>query len=173
MRRIATFLLLPVFVGVLLAGCGSDSKPTAATKDDSSATSSSASPPSLATVQLAKTSLGQVLVDADGRTLYLFMKDADGKSACTGPCADTWPALKAGGKPTAGTGVEAEDLGTITRDDGTTQVTYYGKPLYLYKGDSKAGDVNGQNIGGVWFAVTAKGEPAKSATATSSKGSGY
>ena len=66
-------------------------------------------------------------------------------------------------------------LGTTTRDDGTTQVTYDGHPLYLYSGDTIAGDANGQGIGGVWFAVTAKGAPAtaSSSTSSSSSGGGY
>ena len=74
-----------------------------------------------------------------------------------------------------GGGADDSKLGTTMRDDGTTQVTYAGHPVYLYSGDSAAGDTNGQGIGGVWFAVTADGVPAAAGggTSTSSSGGGY
>ena len=162
--RLATALTATAFV--VLAGCGSSSNDSSTTKAADESTSSTAAA-SMATVQLQKTSLGEVLADEHGRTLYMFTKDAGGKSACSGPCASIWPALTVTGKPSAGQGLEEEDLGTITRDDGKTQVTYYGHPLYTYSSDSKAGDVNGQNVGGVWFAVTAEGEKAGSSSSPS------
>jgi hypothetical protein len=79
-----------------------------------------------------------------------------------GQCATNWPALEATGSPTAGAGIDSSLLGTITRsDDGSTQVTYKKQPLYYFAGDSKAGDVNGQNVGGIWFVVGADGAPNK------------
>src|SRR5258708_22445267 len=77
-----------------------------------------------ATVKTRTTSLGTILVDAKGRTLYLFMKDKNGKSACTGACANAWPPLLTKGKPKAAGRVSASKLGTTKRSDGTTQVTY-------------------------------------------------
>lgn len=168
--------LVPSLVAValiVLAGCGSSDDSSSASAGGSSSTTEKAAASTKATVQLAKTSLGEVLTDADGMTLYMFTKDSGGKSACNDACASLWPALTVDGKPTAGEGTEEEDLGTITRDDGKTQVTYYGHPLYTYGPDNKPGDVNGQNVGGVWFAVTAEGEQAGSSPAPSSGSSGY
>ena len=115
-------------------------------------------------------SLGTVLVDGTGRTLYLFESDNNTTSTCTGTCAGTWPALLTGSAPAASGGADASMLGTTTRDDGTTQVTYNGHPVYVYSGDSAPGDANGQDIGGVWYTVTVKGTPNDP---SSSKGGGY
>ena len=113
-----------------------------------------------ATVTLATTKLGKVLVDAKGFTLYRFDNDtAAGKSTCgAGPCASTWPAATVTGTPTAGAGIEASKLTTFTRDDGKTQLQIAGHPLYTFAGDTKAGDTNGQGIIGKWFAVNANGD---------------
>jgi predicted lipoprotein with Yx(FWY)xxD motif len=109
-------------------------------------------------VATATTSLGLILVDDRGDTLYALTTDTPGVSTCEGKCLANWPPLLTGGTPTAGAGVEAALLGTMTRSDGTTQVTYDGKPLYTFVGDNAAGDVNGQGRNGVWFAVTAMGD---------------
>jgi predicted lipoprotein with Yx(FWY)xxD motif len=171
MSRLRLAPALAAIALVVLAGCGSSDDSSNASAGGSTSTTAAASSSAKATVQLAETSLGDVLTDADGMTLYMFTKDSDGKSACNGQCASLWPPLTADGTPTAGDGVDEDDLGTITREDGMTQVTYYGHPLYTYGPDTKAGDVNGQNVGGVWFAVTAEGEKAGSAPASS--GGGY
>jgi len=99
-------------------------------------------------------SLGQVLTDATGMTLYTFTRDTanSGKSAASGAVLQAWPPLYVDGTPTKPAAVTG-DLGTITTD-GKQQVTYKGMPLYHYSGDSKAGDTNGQGIGGVWFVAT-------------------
>jgi len=112
-----------------------------------------------ATVDVRKTKLGTVLVDAQGRTLYLFMKDKNGKSACAGACAKFWPPLMTNGKPKAGKGVQAKLLGTTKRSNGT-QVTYNGHPLYTFLLDKKAGQTNGQgktNFGGAWWVLAPNG----------------
>jgi predicted lipoprotein with Yx(FWY)xxD motif len=118
-----------------------------------------AAPSKPATVSVRKTKLGRILVDAQGRTLYLFMKDAHGKSACAGACAKGWPPLLTSGKPKAGKGAEAKLLGTTVRKSGT-QVTYAGHPLYMYAGDTKAGQTNGEGskaFGAAWYALAASG----------------
>lgn len=99
------------------------------------------------------------LVDDQGRALYAFTNDTpnSGTSACTGDCIAEWPAVVVTGPATAGEGVDAAMLGTITRDDGTMQVTYNGWPLYYYSGDSVPGDMMGQAMEGVWFLVSATG----------------
>ncbi|HEX3215048.1 MAG TPA: hypothetical protein VH016_20960 [Actinomycetota bacterium] len=111
------------------------------------------------TVAVANSSLGDVLVDADGRTLYAFTKDQGDQSACSGECAANWPALT--GTATAGTGAEAGLLSSAMQASGSSQVTYGGKPLYYFAGDAKPGDIKGQGVGDVWFAVAADGELVK------------
>lgn len=102
---------------------------------------------------------GQALVDAQGRTLYLFTNDTQnsGTSACSGDCLAAWPPVTSQGTPVAGTGLDATLLGTITRDDGTIQVTYNGWPLYYYAQDAAPGDAAGQGMNGVWFLISPTG----------------
>lgn len=138
----------------LLAACGKSS--TSSTGSGGSPSTSGASP----TVSSATVSgVGKVLVDASGMTLYYYQQDSGGTSACTGSCATAWPplVLTAGeSAPVAGSGIDPSKLGTITRSDGSIQVTYDGKPLYTYQGDASAGQAAGQGVGG-FFAVTVSG----------------
>jgi predicted lipoprotein with Yx(FWY)xxD motif len=175
-RRPLTFLASASVVplaALAVAGCGGGSAATAAAPKTSSGTS--------ATVGVANTSLGSVLVNSSGRTLYLFKADSGSTSACTGACAAAWPPLLAKGKPTAGTGLTASKLGTITRSGGTNQVTYSGHPLYLFVKDHKPGDVTGQGVtafGAAWFALNSAGtqvtaQPPATTSAPSAGGSGY
>ena len=103
--------------------------------------------------------LGTILVDASGRTLYLFTEDERKKSNCDGSCAEAWPPVLTSRDPSAGEGVTVEALGSITRDDGSSQVTYNGWPLYYFAGDEIPGDARGQDTGGVWFVVSVHGGP--------------
>jgi predicted lipoprotein with Yx(FWY)xxD motif len=117
-------------------------------------------------VTLHKTAIGNVLATSAGRTLYLFMADRHGKSACYGKCATNWPPLMKKGKLRAGTGVKAGLLGTTKRKNGKAQVTYKGHPLYLFKLDHGAGQVSGQGLnffGGKWFVLSAAGSANKKA----------
>jgi predicted lipoprotein with Yx(FWY)xxD motif len=100
-------------------------------------------------VNMATTTLGPVLTAPNGLTLYVHAGDTATSSTCTGGCATAWPplAIAAGGSATAGAGVTGT-LGTLTRTDGSTQVTYKGMPLYGWKNDTKPGDVTGQNVAG-------------------------
>jgi predicted lipoprotein with Yx(FWY)xxD motif len=119
-------------------------------------------------------SLGTILVDSKGRTLYLFQQDEGTKSECSGPCAAIWPPLRADGNPTASGGANASMLATTARSDGKPQVTYNGHPLYLYAGDKKPGDTNGQGLtdfGGIWYALSATGSQVPGQASTSSTGS--
>jgi predicted lipoprotein with Yx(FWY)xxD motif len=106
---------------------------------------------------------GTILVEASGRTLYLFTNDERNKSNCSGGCGTAWPPLLTAGGPTAGEGVTADRLGTITRDDGYTQVTYNGWPLYYVARDEKPGDTSGQNVGDVWFVIDLAGQAVRPA----------
>jgi predicted lipoprotein with Yx(FWY)xxD motif len=92
---------------------------------------------------------GGMMVNSTGMTLYTFDKDTanSGKSACNGPCAALWPAV------TASSGMMGGDYSVITRDDGSQQLTYKGKPLYLYAKDQKPGDMTGDNFKGIWHVV--------------------
>jgi predicted lipoprotein with Yx(FWY)xxD motif len=105
-------------------------------------------------------SAGAFLITGSGRTVYLWAKDGMNMSACSGACAEAWPPVPATGTLTATGGAKASDLGTITRSDGTKQVTYDGQPLYYFVGDSAAGQTNGQgsdNFGAKWWLVGASG----------------
>jgi predicted lipoprotein with Yx(FWY)xxD motif len=112
-------------------------------------------------VQLASSSLGEILVDGTGRTLYVFTPDSAGTSTCYDSCAQTWPPLTASAAPMVGTGLDAGAFGTTNRTDGSTQVTFHGMPLYQFAGDSAAGQTNGQGIGGKWFVVDKDGNLVK------------
>ncbi|HEX9114698.1 MAG TPA: hypothetical protein VGA61_01410 [Anaerolineae bacterium] len=120
-----------------------------------------------ATVQTASNAtLGTILVDGAGKTLYFYTKDTAGVSNCTGACLQAWPPLTvaSGATPTAGQGVTAK-LGTITRSDGTLQVTANNLPLYYWAQDAAAGDTKGQGVGGVWFVSDPAGNMVKAAAA--------
>jgi predicted lipoprotein with Yx(FWY)xxD motif len=162
---LASAAVIPL-VALAVAACGGGGAATAATPKTSTGAA--------ATVGVANTSLGSTLVNSTGHSLYLFKADIGTKSTCTGACAAAWPPLPATGKPTAGTGLTASKLGTITRSDGGRQVTYNGHPLYLFVKDTKAGQTAGQGVtafGAAWFALTPSGNQA-SAPASSSAGGG-
>jgi predicted lipoprotein with Yx(FWY)xxD motif len=145
----ATALLLAVLA---VAGCGSNAVGSSTPPGTANGES--------ATVGVATGGLGSILVDSQGRTLYLFKKDSGLTSACTGACANFWPPLRANGKPTVGSGASASMLATTTRPEGGTQIAYNGHPLYLYSGDQKPGDTKGEGLtafGGGWFALTPAG----------------
>ncbi|ACZ42999.1 Secreted repeat of unknown function [Thermobaculum terrenum ATCC BAA-798] len=108
---------------------------------------------------------GNILTDSSGRSLYIFSHDKQHESTCYGSCAQTWqPFVLKSGQPVAGKGVTAK-LGTITRKDGSRQVTANGMPLYYFAGDKKPGDTNGQAVNKVWWLVSPSGQPVKSEAA--------
>src|SRR3954451_25496164 len=113
-----------------------------------------------ATVASATSHYGRILVDARGRSLYLFEKDKGTASTCYGACAGVWPPLLTKSKPVAVRGAAAGKLGTTKRKDGTLQVTYKGHPLYLYVGDTRSGQTSGQNLdqfGAEWYVLSTAG----------------
>jgi predicted lipoprotein with Yx(FWY)xxD motif len=108
--------------------------------------------------------LGMVLVDSKGFVLYDFHKDKGTTSACYGECAAVWPPLLSEGEPKPSNGANAAMLGTTERKDGTTQVTYNGRPLYTYVADKKPGEANGNDFssfGAEWYALKGNGEEAE------------
>lgn len=177
--RTRSHLLLVPLAALSLAACGdsttqpgygaSNSANTAAadttaadtTAADTTAAGTGQAATGTATLQLAESSLGKILVDGDGNTLYLFGKDAPNAPACDTGCLGTWSALTNDGAATVGQGLGLDDVGTVTAADGSTQVTFYGHPLYRFAGDAAPGDVNGQGIGGVWYVVDAEGNAVK------------
>jgi predicted lipoprotein with Yx(FWY)xxD motif len=164
LRRPLVALVALATVGVLAAGCGSSSSGSGGSGSGGGlyggSSAPTTAPSAVATVSATSTSLGMILVDGSGRTLYLFEKDQSDQSACAGACAAAWPVDQSSGTPKAGSGVKASMLGTIKRGDNTTQVTYNQHPLYYYQGDSGAGQQNGQGVdafGAKWFVVNPAG----------------
>jgi len=153
-------------LSLVLAACGASGSSAsgggygaAPAKPSAAATPSAAG--MAATVDLHKSSLGTILVDAQGKTLYLFEADKNGKSACSGPCATAWPPLLSNGAPQAAMGATASLIGTTARGDGGRQVTYAGHPLYYFAGDKASGDVTGEGINGFgakWYVVGKDGK---------------
>jgi predicted lipoprotein with Yx(FWY)xxD motif/plastocyanin len=191
--RIAFFGL--VVLAVVLAGCSASNAapptapaPAAATVAPPAPTVAPAAPttaveptaasaPAAAaagtTVMVTKNDqLGSFLADDQGRTLYLFTKDTPNTSNCYDKCAQAWPPLLTQGAAKAGDGVDASLLGTTTRKDGSMQVTYNGWPLYYFAKDQKPGDVTGQDVGGVWYVISPKGDKVEAAESSSSGASG-
>jgi predicted lipoprotein with Yx(FWY)xxD motif len=160
---------LLLLTALAAAGCGSGSS------------NASSGPPKTAggrtaTVGLSNASLGSILVNSRGRTLYLFTRDSGATSTCSGACAVNWPPLRASGKPTIGSGAKASLVSTSTRSDGARQLTYNGHPLYLFAGDKSPGDTNGQDLtafGGSWFALSSTGNRVSSQPSSSGGGGGY
>lgn len=159
----------PLVVAALLAGCGSSSKSSVATSRSrpAPAAQAPAAPPSgsttskasIASIATKHAKLGTILATGSKKlTVYLFESDKGSTSSCSGPCATVWPPVT--GKPQASGGAVAADLGTITRSDGATQVTYKGHPLYLYAKDKDSGDAYGQGLqqfGAAWYVLKPSG----------------
>lgn len=166
MNKPAAVVLPLLSVAVLaLGGCGSGDS------GGGGGVGGNGSPPvrSGATLQLASTEAGKVLVDSAGRTVYYYDKDQPGEttSACTGPCVGLWPAVPAPASPKLGDGVQGT-LGTVKGADGGSQLTLDGHPLYTYASDKEAGDAYGQGYGGIWWVVGADGAKMTAPAAPSS-----
>ena len=166
MTRLFSFAALAVTGALVLAACGSSgtsnsssSTPSyGAAKPSASNTSNSSGAASVGT---KSSSLGTFLVDANGRTLYLWDADHGSKSTCSGACAQAWPPLTTTATPKASGAVKASLLGTTKRADGSSEVTYAGHPLYTFAGDTQAGQTNGQasnGFGAPWWVVTPAGK---------------
>jgi predicted lipoprotein with Yx(FWY)xxD motif len=157
---------------LLVAGCGGDddddsggAAATATAPATTSASEASAPAAKGTTVQLSGSDFGEVLFGGNDQAIYLFDKEQGSKSECYGECAAAWPPVLTEGQPQAGKGLEATLLGTIKRDDGKTQVTYGGHPLYYYAHEGP-GQVLCQNVdefGGLWLVVKADGDPVRGA----------
>ena len=144
-----------VLFSLLATACGGSSPATSAT---------SPSPSQAATGEkiavASNTKLGQILVDEEGKTVYLFVADTGTSSTCYSSCATFWPPVLTTGAPQAGAGANASLLGTTTRTDGKVEVTYAGHPLYYFLNDKASGDTKGQGVngfGGLWWVLNPSG----------------
>lgn len=165
-----TRLFLPIVAAVALAACTSTAaSPSVAAPATPSPQAATPSPPpdesspaaGSATVMVATSDLGQILVDGEGRTLYLFTPDEAGTPTCYEACAQQWPPLLAEGDITVGPGLDDSDFSTATRTDGGDQVKISNWPLYYFANDTAPGDTNGQGVSNVWYVVSPSGEPIK------------
>ena len=168
-RKVTTLFAAAASFAVALAvtACGSSASGSAYSSAGygSPIAATTATRVAAATVGVGHSSLGRLIVDGKGRTLYLFERDTSRRSACSGQCAQFWPPLLTHGTPSARTGVKQSLLGSIRRTNGAHQVTYAGHPLYRYVGDSKAGQTNGegsQEFGGGWDALAPSGKKIES-----------
>ncbi|GLX00374.1 hypothetical protein [Microtetraspora sp. NBRC 16547] len=162
-------------LGVLATGCGagtdadtSEASPVSAGEETSPGMMSPSemmTPMPIETgpakLSVMPSGIGKIVVGTNQHTAYLFEKDKNGKSSCTGACAEAWPPVLSEGKPEAGEGVKANLLGTLKRADGKMQVTYNKHPLYYFAKDEKPGDTKGQKLkefGAEWYAVNPDGK---------------
>jgi len=162
-RRVALGTILSV--GLVAAACGSS--PTSAVSNTASTGSTAATVPATIVGSTTNPTLGRILVNPAGATLYRFTADQNGQSSCTGACAQLWPPLvvTAGSQPKAASGVVGV-FATSKRADGTAQVTYNGSPLYTFSGDKTAGSTAGQGVSGKWFVVNVSATPVAAPTTT-------
>jgi predicted lipoprotein with Yx(FWY)xxD motif len=162
---------------LLLAGCASTAPVTSSpTGTAGSSMQSTQAPAAKSSVKVASLSVGNILVNNDEMTLYILTADPSGQSTCSGGCATAWPPVTITGEPVAGQGVDPSLLGTLTRPDGSQQLTYAGHALYTYSADRAPGDVNGQGIesyGGTWYVMGPDGQPIPNAVSSSAPGSSY
>jgi predicted lipoprotein with Yx(FWY)xxD motif len=173
-RKITIFIAVaaPLAAVLIAAGCGSSaggsggSSYSVAPYGSASAASASVRSATGATkVGVASSRLGRIVVDNKGRTLYLFEKDKNRRSACYGTCATYWPPLLTHGKPVARLGAKQSLLGTTRRANGSKQVTYGGHPLYRFSLDTKPGQTTGEGLndfGGGWDVVSPAGKKIES-----------
>jgi predicted lipoprotein with Yx(FWY)xxD motif len=153
-------------VALAVTACGGSSGGRQTASYDAPSTPTVTNGSGAASVALASSKLGKILVDGQGRTLYLWEADTGTASTCAGACASAWPPLTTEGQPVAGAGVSASKLGTTKRGDGTTEVTYNGHPLYTFSGDSAPGQTAGQGsdgFGAEWYVLSAAGNAIESA----------
>ena len=174
-RRAQSPLMLALAaVGIFAAACGGSSGGKTAQVTTQSTTQAQ-SPAAGASVSLTthKGPMGTYLTDSKGRSLYVFAADTGSSSTCSGGCATEWPPLT-GSSGTAAGSASSSMVGTTSRSDGSTQITYAGHPLYMFAGDANAGDTKGQGLddfGGKWTLVDPQGSPITGAAPASSSSS--
>jgi predicted lipoprotein with Yx(FWY)xxD motif len=175
---LAAMLALAACAGSEEAGGGGDTASEAApvasepapAESEPAAVASEAPGAEAEAISVESSDLGDILVDGEGRTLYVFDNDTDENSTCYDDCEANWPPLTE--EVEAGEGVDASLLSTSEREDGSAQVTYAGRPLYYFAADQAPGDTNGQGVGDVWWVVGPDGEAIESAAGGDATASG-
>jgi predicted lipoprotein with Yx(FWY)xxD motif len=168
MKRLGSVVAVLVLGLAGLSACGDESEPPASGPAASEASKGS----KLATAEVA--GLGKIVVDGNGRTVYVFDKDTPGKSNCEADCLAKWPVVPAGEGTPQLEGIDASLVGTVTRSDGSKQLSIGGLPVYLFAQDTKAGEAKGQAVGGVWWVVGADGKKiTKQPSSDDGNGYGY
>lgn len=150
MKKVTLLVLALVVVStILIAGCTQPKAVQPTPQPTQMPTTQAAD-----TVKTADTTLGKIIVDSTGKTLYYFANDvaSNGASACNGQCSTLWPPFSTSTIKVSPP-LDPADFGSITRGDGSKQTTYYGWPLYYYSGDKNAGDTNGENFNKIWFVI--------------------
>ncbi|MFB7473104.1 hypothetical protein [Kitasatospora sp. NPDC056184] len=174
--RLAVLAAAGLAAAALVAGCGSSGSSGSAPAQPP-ASSAPASPGMTAATLRTATDphLGTIVTDSAGFTLYRFDHDSatPPTATCDGSCATLWPPVPATGTTVSVSGLDAKLVGTVTRADGSKQLTLAGWPLYRYAPDQKPGDTKGQGVQGIWFAVTPTGDRAGTGGSGGSGGSGY
>jgi predicted lipoprotein with Yx(FWY)xxD motif len=163
---------VPVAAGLLAAACGTAAGST--TGSTAAGTPASSGSTTATVIESHNGSAAPFLTNSSGRAVYLWAADSMNKSMCSGACAQAWPPVTSKGQVTAANGAKAADLGTITRSDGTKQVTYLGHPLYYFAGDSGPGQTNGQgsdSFGAKWWLVAPTGSKITVADSAAAAGS--
>jgi predicted lipoprotein with Yx(FWY)xxD motif len=155
-------MILAAVAALAIAGCGGGGSSSSSSSSEGAEPAAGTAAAGGSTVDAAEVSgLGPVLVDSEGLTVYEFTVDKGTMSECYGECEAAWPPVTATGKPTAGEGASASDLGTTKRKDGTEQVTYKGHPLYTFAADQAPGEANGNEDDGTWFVLNEAGSAVK------------
>ncbi|MGY4772107.1 COG4315 family predicted lipoprotein [Kribbella sp. CWNU-51] len=157
--------------GLTACGGSNDSSSGSGASSAPAASQAAGGEAKLATADVS--GLGKVVVDGNGRTVYIFDKDTSGKSNCEGDCLAKWPAVTAGDGTPQLDGIDASLVSTVTRSDGSKQLAIGGLPLYLFASDAKAGDATGQAVGGIWWVVGADGQKITTQPSSSGNGNGY
>ncbi len=153
--RLRLLVLLAV-LALVAAGCADDTTQPGEAVGTPEATPA-ATPAAGASVEVASSQFGDIVVDGEGVTVYAFLPDEQGDPTCTDACAQTWPPFE--GEADAGEGVDGDLLGAVEHPSGLTQVTYNDWPLYYFTNDAGPGETKGQGVGGNWFVVSPAGEP--------------
>jgi len=176
MHTLSRTFILGALLAILVAACSSGGGTTAPSVAPVSEPPAASEPPAVSeapmseapasaaaggpvTVMVAESDFGPILVDSEGKTLYMFKPDTAGESTCYDDCEANWPPLVVTGDVTVGEGLDAATFTTVARTDGSTQVKAGAWPLYYFAADAAAGDVNGQGQGDVWYVVSPTGEP--------------
>ena len=155
-------MLSVIALALIAAGCGAgdEEADTTSASTLASATQPDAEEVDNLLITSAPSSLGRILVNGSGRSLYVLISDVEGTGQCIGVCADIWPPVVYDDTGVLGEEIDSSLLGDTLREDGGwifPQTTYNGRPLYIYSGDSAPGDVNGQGVDLVWFLIDATG----------------